>query len=68
MYDISIITPSLNAEKYINKCIKSIRLQKEVNVQHIVVDGGSNDSTIEIIKKNNFPNSFYLKAHLYMKR
>jgi len=62
MYDISIITPSLNAEKYINKCIKSIRLQKEVNVQHIVVDGGSNDSTIEIIKKNNFSEFFLLKG------
>lgn len=62
MYEISIITPSLNSEKYINKCIKSIMFQKEVNVQHIVVDGGSNDSTFEIIKKSSFSEFFLLKG------
>ena len=52
--DISIITPTLNSEKYIENCIKSITSQKKINIQHIVVDGGSKDLTRNIVEKSNF--------------
>jgi glycosyltransferase involved in cell wall biosynthesis len=47
----SIITPCFNAEKYIEEAIESVLNQHEVMVEHIIVDGGSNDGTLEIIKK-----------------
>ena len=48
---ISIITPSYNSEKYIEACIISIKNQTFQNFEHIIVDGGSTDRTVEIIKK-----------------
>lgn len=48
---ISIITPSYNAEKTIEKTILSILRQKDSNVEYIIVDGGSTDKTFEIVTK-----------------
>lgn len=48
---ISIITPVYNGEEYIEKCILSIKKQNYQNYEHIIVDGGSTDSTLEIAKK-----------------
>ena len=47
---LSIITPVLDGEKYIKKNIESIQKLKIPN-EHIIVDGGSTDRTIEIISK-----------------
>ena len=47
----SIITVVLNNEKYIEKTIKSVISQKIKNFEYIIVDGGSSDSTLKIIKK-----------------
>ena len=59
-FDISVITPSLNAEKYISRCIASLKRQENVNVQHIIVDGGSSDRTIEIAKSFNYSEVYLL--------
>jgi len=50
---ISIITPVLNGEKYLEKCIKSVINQNypKKKFEHIIIDGGSTDNTIKIIKK-----------------
>ena len=48
---ISIITPTFNSEKYLERCIKSIQSQDYNSIEHIIVDGDSNDETINIIKK-----------------
>ena len=48
----SIITPVLNSEKFIKKNLESVKNQSFKNYEHIIVDGGSNDKTLEIIKKN----------------
>lgn len=48
---ISVITLSLNSEKTIKKSIKSIIDQTYNNIEHIIIDGNSNDKTINIIKK-----------------
>jgi glycosyltransferase involved in cell wall biosynthesis len=47
----SIITPSFNSEKYIIDTIESVLLQKYKNIEHIIIDGGSSDRTIDIISK-----------------
>ena len=48
---ISIVTPTYNSECYLENCILSIKNQTIYNFEHIIVDGGSTDRTIEIIKK-----------------
>ena len=48
---ITIITAVLNNEKHLEECILSLHKQKYENYEHIVIDGGSSDNTINIIKK-----------------
>lgn len=48
---ISVVTPSLNQAKFIDKTIQSVLTQKDVIFEHIVVDGGSHDGTVELLKK-----------------
>lgn len=54
---ITIVTPTYNSEKYIEKCIESIKKQSYKNYEHIIVDGNSNDRTVEILRKheNTYP-------------
>ncbi len=48
---ISILTPSFNQGRYIEQTIRSVRDQKCPNVEHIVIDGGSTDETVSILRK-----------------
>lgn len=48
---ISVLTPSYNSGKYIERAIQSVLRQDYKNWEHIIVDGGSNDGTLEILKK-----------------
>ena len=50
---ISIVTPSLNQGAYIEETIKSVLDQKYPNFEHIIIDGGSSDGTIDIFRKYN---------------
>ncbi|MBC7915476.1 MAG: glycosyltransferase [Pyrinomonadaceae bacterium] len=50
---ISVLTVSYNAEKHIENCIKSVIAQPFKNIEHIIIDGNSQDSTISIIQKYN---------------
>lgn len=49
---ISIITVCYNSAKTIEKTFQSVKTQTYKNIEYIVVDGKSSDSTLEIIEKN----------------
>ncbi len=48
---VSIVTPSLNQGAFIEETILCIKNQNYPNIEHIIVDGGSTDTTLDIIKK-----------------
>jgi len=54
---VSIITLTYNSEKHISECWRSIKSQNYKNIEHIIIDGLSSDSTIDIINQNSIENS-----------
>lgn len=54
---ISIVVPSLNQGEYIRQCIESILTQNYTPVELIIIDGGSQDNSVDIIRE--------YEAHIY---
>jgi glycosyltransferase involved in cell wall biosynthesis len=48
---VSIVTPSLNQAQFIRDTIESVRDQDFPRIEHIVVDGGSRDGTLEVLAR-----------------
>lgn len=46
---LSVLMPTLNGAKYLGKALDSIILQEDANIECIVVDGGSKDSTLDVL-------------------
>ena len=53
MIKITISTPCFNSEKTIERTLRSILVQEFKDYEDIIVDGGSTDGTVDIIKKSS---------------
>ncbi|MCB0383237.1 MAG: glycosyltransferase, partial [Psychroserpens sp.] len=57
---ISIITVVFNGEKYLQQTIDSVTNQTYKNIEYIIIDGGSTDETLNIIKANESHIDFWI--------
>jgi glycosyltransferase involved in cell wall biosynthesis len=48
---ITIVTPCLNAERFLDETIRSVLEQDYPRIEYIVMDGGSTDGTLDILRK-----------------
>jgi len=49
---ISVITACYNSGKTIGHTLQSVREQTHDDIEHIVVDGGSSDGTVDLVKRH----------------
>ena len=57
---ITILTPTLNSEKYLSHCLRSVQQQDYPDIEHIVLDGGSTDGTLDIVQSFSTSVSKYI--------
>ena len=49
---VSVVTPSLNQARFVEEAIESVAAQDYPRLEHVVVDGGSSDGTVEILRRH----------------
>ena len=53
---LSVVTVCWNAERTIGRCLESVMIQNFESYEHLIIDGLSNDSTLEIISRYSSDN------------
>lgn len=51
MLKISIVTPSFNQASFLEETIDSVLSQRDPNLEYVIMDGGSSDNSVEVIKR-----------------
>lgn len=48
---LTVVTPSYQQREYLDDCIQSVPSDVDIGVEHVVVDGGSDDGTVGLLKR-----------------
>lgn len=56
LFDVSVVIPTFNSERFIQEAIESVLSQTKVSVELIIVDAGSSDNTINILNRYTLSN------------
>jgi GT2 family glycosyltransferase len=57
---VSIVTVALNAARTLERTIASVQAQSFASLEHVVVDGGSTDGTLDIIRRMARPQDYWI--------
>ena len=60
---VSVIIPNLNGEKWLGACLKSLSMQTRKPMEVILVDNGSTDSSLEVVR-NCAPDTKIIRLQL----
>ncbi len=52
---ISVVTVCLDSALFIGDCLRSVTEQQDADIEHLVIDGGSTDGTLEVLKRHHQP-------------
>lgn len=58
---VTVITPTYNRAEYLDETITSVLTQDYPNIEYIVIDDGSTDNTLDVIKK--YSKNIQLETH-----
>ena len=50
---VSVLTPSLDQERYLRDCLESVARQTYDAIEHVVMDGGSRDGSVEVLERSS---------------
>lgn len=57
---ISVVTPSLNQSEFLDATLRSVLTQGYPNLEYVVIDGGSTDGSVDIIKRHEASLAFWV--------
>lgn len=52
---VTVVTPSLNQGRFLKECLASVAEQDYAAIEHIVIDGGSTDTTMHVLREAGHP-------------